>query len=146
MSTAPESKTVAIAKEYFKRLDARSPTILELFTQDVQFYFPKFGIGRGPSAILEAMTGIGGRVESVEHAYDSFVFIPSGSHLAVEGTTRGQLKNGIGWAAGQTPGGRFCNIFQFRDELICRLHIYLDPDYGGEDAARFLWGRTDRAW
>jgi len=30
---------------------------------------------------------------------------------------------------GKTPGGRFCNVFKFRDGRISSLHIYLDPDY-----------------
>jgi hypothetical protein len=66
--------------------------------------------------------------------------------MTVEGTTRGQMKNGKSWAAGTTPGGRFCNVFQFRGQLISRLHIYLDPDYVSEDAPRFLWGKEDRTW
>ena len=43
---------------------------------------------------------------------------------------------------GKTPGGRFCNVFKFRDGRISSLHIYLDPDYTGEDEARFRRGRT----
>jgi hypothetical protein len=117
-----------------------------LFTEDAQIFFPKFGIGRGRTAILEAMSGVGVRVQSVEHASDSFVYIASGNLLAVEGTTRGVLKNGVRWAAGETPGGRFCNVFEFRGDLICRVHIYLDPDYGGEDKERFLWGHGNRTW
>ncbi|PYU50807.1 MAG: hypothetical protein DMG53_02535 [Acidobacteria bacterium] len=44
-----------------------------------------------------------------------------------------------------TPGGRFCNVFKFRDGRIMSLHIYLDPDYTGEDEARFRW-RKNRKW
>jgi SnoaL-like domain len=146
MTASTQHPTVAIAKEYFARLDAGSPTLLDLFTEDAQFYFPKFGIGHGRAAILEAMTGMGGSIQSIEHPSDSFVYIPSGNLLAVEGTSRGVLKNGGRWAAGETPGGRFCNVFEFRGDLICRVHIYLDPDYGGEDQRRFLWGHTNRAW
>jgi hypothetical protein len=146
MTASSQHETVAIAKEYFARLDASSPTLLDLFTEDAQIFFPKIGIGRGRTAILEVMSGLGGRVQSVEHASDSFVYIATGNLLAVEGTTRGVLKNGVRWAAGETPGGRFCNVFEFRGDLICRVHIYLDPDYGGEDAERFLWGRGNRTW
>jgi hypothetical protein len=32
-------------------------------------------------------------------------------------------------AGGKTPGGRFCNLFKFRDGRISSVHIYLDPDY-----------------
>ena len=41
---------------------------------------------------------------------------------------------------------RLCNVFEFRGDLICRMHIYLDPDYGGEDKDRFLWGEGGRKW
>jgi hypothetical protein len=50
--------------------------------------------------------------------------------------------SGKSWAGGKTPGGRFCNVFKFRDGRISSLHIYLDPDYTGEDEARFRWVRT----
>lgn len=43
---------------------------------------------------------------------------------------------------GKTPDGRFCNAFKFRDGRISSLHIYLDPDYAGEDEARFRWGKN----
>jgi hypothetical protein len=50
------------------------------------------------------------------------------------------------WKGGETPGGRFCNVFEFRGERIARVNVYLDPDYLGEDEARFRWGRKDRRW
>ncbi len=49
------------------------------------------------------------------------------------------------WKGGETPGGRFCNVFEFRDDRIARVHVYLDPDYLGEDEPRFRWGH-DRRW
>jgi len=146
MTGATEHNNVSIAKEYFARLDAGSPALLELFTEDAQIYFPKFGIGRGRQAIIEVLTGLGGTIQSIQHPSDSFVYIQSGNHLAVEGTSRGVLKNGAHWAAGETPGGRFCNVFEFRGNLICRVHIYLDPDYGGADQQRFLWGDRQQSW
>lgn len=146
MSASKGHDTVSVAKEYFARLDAGSPSLLDLFTEDAQIYFPKFGIGRGRTAILEVLSGLTGKIQSVEHASDSFVYIRSGNRLAVEGTTRGVLKDGVRWAAGETPAGRFCNVFEFRANLICRVHIYLDPDYGGEDKDRFMWGESGRSW
>jgi ketosteroid isomerase-like protein len=146
MTGATEHNKVSLAKEYFARLDAGSPALLELFTEDAQIYFPKFGIGRGRQAILEVLSGLGSTIQSVQHPSDSFVYIQSGNYLAVEGTSRGVLKSGAHWAAGETPGGRFCNVFEFRGDLICRVHIYLDPDYGGADTQRFLWGERQQSW
>ena len=34
------------------------------------------------------------------------------------------------------------NVFKFRDGRIASLHIYLDPDYTGDDEARFRWGKS----
>jgi len=68
----------------------------------------------------------------------------SGDYLVVEGTSHGKM-SGKSWAGGQTPGGRFCNLFKFTDGRISSLRIYLDPDYTGEDEARFRWGRN-RHW
>jgi hypothetical protein len=134
-----------VAEQYFARLDAGSPELLDLLTDDVQIYFPKFGIGRGKQAFVEALTGLGSIVQSIEHLTESFTYIQEANRLAVEGTTRGALKTGARWAAGETPGGRFCNVFEFRGDLISRVHIYIDPDYAGEDKDRFLWG-VDRTW
>jgi len=147
MTTAVEElDLVAIVREYFRRVDAGSPTLLELFAEDAQFYFPKFGIGQGRDSLLTVLTRLGDVMASVEHDTSSYLFIRSGNRLAVEGTTRGVLKNGETWEAGKTPTGRFCNIYEFRGDLITRLHVYLDPDYTGQDESSFLWGREGRRW
>ena len=139
-----ENKDVAL--EYFRRLDLRDPSVLDLFTDDFTFYFPKYGLGRGRDQLLEVMAGLGTVVASTSHEPSDYRFLPSGDHLVVEGTTSGATLSGATWAAGKTPGGRFCNVFQFRDGRISRLAVYLDPDYAGENAAGFLWGRDGRAW
>jgi hypothetical protein len=141
-----DRRQVALTEEYFRRLDAGRPDLADLMTDDVQIYFPKFGIGRGKGVLAEIGMGLGGTVEAMEHDYRTYTFICSGSFVVVEGTTRGRMKNGKSWAAGVTPGGRFCNVFQFRGDLISQVHVYLDPDYVSEDAPRFLWGRDGRTW
>jgi hypothetical protein len=80
----------------------------------------------------------------IRHDYDTLTFIPSGDYLVVEGTSHGKM-SGKYWAGGKTPGGRFCNVFKFRDGRIFSLHVYLDPGYTGEDEARFRWGKN-RHW
>jgi ketosteroid isomerase-like protein len=145
-TTETDRQQIALAQEYFRRVDAGRADLPDLLTEDVEFYFPKFGIGRGKAAFGELAAGMGRVFEFVEHDYRGYSFICSGTTLVVEGTTRGELKNGRSWAAGETPGGRFCNVFQFRGDLISRVYIYLDPDYGSEDTSRFLWGREGRTW
>jgi len=76
-----------------------------------------------------------------QHDYDRLNFIPSADYLIVEGTSQGRM-SGKSWAGGKTPGGSFCNVFKFRDGRISSLRIYLDPDYAGEDEARFRWSKN----
>jgi ketosteroid isomerase-like protein len=123
------------------RADQGRPDILELFHEDAEIYFPKFGFGSGRNSFLEMFKGFEGTLEYIQHDYDRLIFVPSADHLVVEGTSQGRM-SGKSWAGGKTPGGRFCNVFKFRDGRISSLHIYLDPDYTGEDEARFRWVRT----
>ena len=141
-----DSNNIELAKEYFRRVDAGAEDLLDLFTDDVQIYFPKFGIGRGKMAIVELATGLQRLLSEAHHDFSDYLFLPNGRFLAVEGTTQGRTPGGKTWSAGQTPGGRFCNVFEFDGDLISRVHIYLDPDYGGDDEARFAWGRDGRSW
>lgn len=139
-----DQEKIAIAKDYFIKADQGSPEILSLFHQEIELYFPKFGFGFGKESFLEMIKGFEGILESIVHDYDSLQFMPSGDFLIVEGTSKGTL-NGKTWQGGETSGGRFCNVFRFRDNLIVSIHVYLDPDYTGEDEARFRWGKN-RAW
>ena len=141
-----EDRNVAMTKEYFVRGDARRADYLELFHSEFQLYFPKFGIGHGRQSLLDMVAGFNGELESIEHDFSTYTFIATGPYVVVEGTTRGSMTNGKSWEGGKTPGGRFCNVFEFRDNLIARVHVYLDPDYVSEDDARFRWGREGRSW
>jgi ketosteroid isomerase-like protein len=145
-TAATDNDLIATAKEYFRRGDAGRADLVDLFTDDVQIYFPKFGIGKGKEAIAELAGGLMGALDSIAHDIDSYLYHPSGNHLTVEGTTRGVAKNGLAWSGGETAGGRFCSVFEFRDGLIARMHIYMDPDYVSEDRGRFLWGVDGRRW
>ena len=143
---AENQSHVAVARDYFRLLDAGDAAILELFTRDAQVYFPKYGVGTGGAGFLEIATGLGSVLSATTHDSKDYLYIGSGDYLVVEGTTSGTLKDGRQWKATETPTGRFCSVFQFRDNRIARLSIYLDPDYGGDDEARFLWGREGRRW
>ncbi|NPT56393.1 nuclear transport factor 2 family protein [Paraburkholderia elongata] len=137
---------ISTVKEYFRRIDREFPA--ELFIEDFQFFFPKFGIGRGFDALMELARGIEPTRLSSLHHVDDLLYIEQGNLVAAEGTTEGTSSDNVEWCGGQTPGGRFCSIFEFNDEgLIKRMHVYLDPDYTGADTARFLWPqRTKVEW
>ena len=136
---------VEVAKEYFRRMDAGREDVVDLFTEDVQIYFPKFGVASGKTAIFDLAARLLATLNEISHDVDRLTCVVQGDMVVTEGMTRGVTKSGVAWAGGETPGGRFCNVFHFRDGRIDRVHIYLDPDYGGEDRNRFLWG-TDRRW
>jgi len=135
------SRRVSI-RRYFRYVDDRDPRLFDLFTDDVELYFPKFGFGKG----IDAMRTFGGRmaamVEQLEHDIDGLAFFDCDSTIIVEGTERGVLISGKQFPDGGVSQGRFCNVFRFRGEKIASVHIYTDPDFGSEDAqrVRFLQG------
>jgi ketosteroid isomerase-like protein len=143
VSSLHDQNRIKVVQDYFKLSDQGRQEILELFHEDAEIYFPKFGVGLGRQSLLEMWKGFEGSVEFIQHDYDTMTFIPSGDYIVVEGTSHGTL-SGKTWTGGQTPGGRFCNVFRFRDDRISSVHIYLDPDYTGEDASRFRWGKNRR--
>src|SRR2546430_9690801 len=91
---------IRIAREYFMRSDHGRPDILELFHEDAEIYFPKFGFGFGRQSFLEMVKGFEGSLEYIQHDYDSFTFIPAGDYLIVEGTSQGRM-SGKSWAGGK---------------------------------------------
>jgi len=142
--TDEQRKSVAI--EYFKAFDAGGVTstggsILELFAADAQVYFPKWGIANGREEIGRLFAELGGQFRYVVHHIAYYNWIFSGSDLlAVEGTTHGEHIEGA-WRAGvvEHGAGRWCDVMEIRDFLIQRCFIYLDPDFGCKDTARYPW-------
>ena len=144
--TERNDRMVAAAKKYFEELDGgRIPT--ELFAADVEFFFPKFGIGRGLDELGQLGMGLYSAGLRMQHHRDRLNYIVGGSHVVVEGATEGHDGAGHSWKGGETPGGRFCSTFDFDDQgLIKRMYIYLDPDYTSADQDRFRWKRAAPRW
>ncbi|SRR6266542_1173635 len=140
-----ESILLGVVEQYFIRSDAGRADVFDLFTEDVQIFFPKFGIATGKDAFRELGAGLLSSLRELVHDLSDFKYVVGRNTVVVEGTTRGTARSGDRWEGGETPGGRFCSTFEFRDGLIARMHIYLDPDYTSLDRERFLWG-TDRRW
>lgn len=143
--TMTEAAMLEAARQYFIRGDAGRADTLDLFTDDVQIYFPKFGVTHGKAGFGELAAGLLGSLSAFAHDLSTFEWTVTRDTVVVEGTTYGADRAGRTWRGGETPGGRFCSVFRFRDGLIARMHIYLDPDYASQDSERFLWGR-DRRW
>jgi SnoaL-like domain len=139
-----DQEKIKIAREYFIRADLGRADLMDLFWPEAEIYYPKFGLGFGRESFYEMVKGYKDVLEHIQHDYDGMLFISSGEYVVAEGTSHGKM-GGKSWEGGKTPGGRFCNVFKFHEDRITSLHVYLDPDYTGEDNARFRWGK-DRKW
>src|SRR5213076_1773936 len=132
--TMTDEQRKSVALEYLKAFDNKGVTsnggsILDLFADDAQVFFPKWGLATGKKQIGQLFTDFGGLIQSILHDYATFNWIMTGTDVfACEGTR-----------AGVTHGGRWCDVFEVRDFLIQRCFIYLDPDYAGLDTERYPW-------
>jgi hypothetical protein len=127
-------------------MDAGREDIYDLLSEDFQFYFPKFGFGFGRGALERCSGGVAATLRSFAHDPGSFRFIEGADGVVLEGCCYGETISGSPFAGGKTPGGRFCGVYRFQGKLIVSIHVYLDPDYGGADEARLLWGHDGRQW
>ena len=144
--TMTDEQRKQVALEYLKGFDNGGVTssgrsILDLFSSDAQVYFPKWGLAKGREQIGKLFSDVGGTIKSIAHHDSEFNWIFSGGDLLVcEGTSHGEHADGP-WRAGNPEwgAGRWCDVFEIRDDLIQRCFIYLDPDYAGKDTARYPW-------
>src|SRR3954449_12528234 len=140
--TDEQRKSVAL--EYLKAFDHGGVTstggsILDLFAEDAQVYFAKWGLAEGREQIGQMFGDVGATLKFIKHDYASFNWIMTGTDLfACEGTSFGEHQDAA-WRAGVTHAGRWCDVFEVRDFLIQRCFIYLDPDYAGRDTDRYPW-------
>ena len=147
--TMTDEQRKSVALEYLKAFDNGGVTstggsILDLFADDAQVYFGKWGLANGKEQIGQLFGDVGATIESIRHDYANFNWIMTGSDLfACEGTSYGRHQDGD-WRAGVTHAGRWCDVFEVRDFLIQRVFIYLDPDYAGKDTDRYPWLSADR--
>ena len=105
-----DQEKIEIAREYFMRADQGRPDIVELFHEDAEIYFPKFGIGLGRNSFLEMVKGFEGALEYIQHNYDQFTFIPSADHLVVEAPHRAACS--VSRGPGQNSQRTFLQPFQ----------------------------------
>lgn len=124
-----DARRTEIVREYFCRVDAGDPTLIDLYTDDVELYFPKFGFGRGIDDMVDFAQRIGADLGSLTHDIDGLEFVVAGDRVVVEGAERGTTADGTPWPDGRVSTGRFCNVFTFRGLLISSVRIYTDPDF-----------------
>lgn len=98
MHSDPDDKRINAARDYFRLADQGRPEVLELFHEDAEIYFPKFGFGFGRQSFLEMTDGFAGTLEFIRHDYDALTFIPAGGTMSwwrVPPTARSQEKRGL---------------------------------------------------
>jgi hypothetical protein len=144
--TMTDEQRKSVALEYLKAFDNAGVTstgdsILDLFADDAQVYFPKWGLANGKEEIGQLFGDVGATLKWIRHDYSHFNWVFSGSDVVVaEGTSSGEHQDGP-WRAGVPDwgAGRWCDVFEIRDFKIQRVFIYLDPDYAGADTERYPW-------
>jgi len=144
--TMTNEQRKSVALEYLKAFDNGGKTsnggsILDLFDDIAQVYFPKWGLANGKAEIGKLFGDVGSTIKAIRHDYANFNWIFGGGDMLVcEGTSYGVHRDGP-WRAGvpEWGAGRWCDVFEIRDWKIQRVFIYLDPDYAGKDTARYPW-------
>jgi hypothetical protein len=86
--TMTDEQRKSVALEYLKAFDnggvtSAGDSILELFAEDAQVYFPKWGIANGKEEIGQLFGDVGGTLKSIRHDYASFSWVFSGSDVVV---------------------------------------------------------------
>ena len=95
--TDEQRKSVAL--EYLKAFDNGGTTsdggsILDLFAEDAQVYFPKWGLATGREQIGVMFGDVGGTLASITHDYASFNWVMTGTDtFACEGTSHGEHRD-----------------------------------------------------
>jgi hypothetical protein len=93
--TMTDEQRKSIALEYLKAFDnggitSTGGSILDLFADDAQVLFPKWGLATGRDQIGQMFTDLGGRLKSITHDYAHFNWILTGTDtLVCEGTSFG---------------------------------------------------------
>ena len=145
MTTSVESRIETI-RTYFRKVDAKDATLLDLFTDDVRFFFPKFGEASGKAALAVFAERIGIEAAELAHDIDGLVFTVDGDRIAVEGREWGRTAEGRAWPDGEISRGRFANVFEFEGPLISRTFIYVDPDFTSGDRTRVALYRPEASF
>lgn len=133
---AQASLRLETLRTYFRRVDAADPALMDLFTDDVEFFFPKFGAARGKAAIAAFGQRMAAHLAEIGHDIEGLNFIVAGDRIAVEGREWGVTHAGRRWPDGVVSQGRFCGVFEFAGAFISRISIYVDPDFASEDKDR----------
>ena len=76
MDSSQDDKRIQVTREYFRLADQGRREVLELFHDEAEIYFPKFGFGFGRESLFEMVKGFDGVLEFIQHDYEKLTFIP----------------------------------------------------------------------
>ena len=91
--TMTDEQRKSVALEYLKAFDNKGVTssggsILDLFADDAQVFFPKWGLATGKPQIAQLFTDFSALLRHILHDYGSFNWVMTGSDVfACEGTS-----------------------------------------------------------
>ena len=137
--TAQTQKRHEIIRRYFMYVDTRDARIFDLYTEDVELFFPKFGRVRGKDSMRRFGERMSAMIRKLEHDVDGLHFIDgTGDSIVVEGREWGEMADGTPFPDGEISKGFFCNVFEFRGDLISAVRIYVDPDFPNLDTVRIM--------
>lgn len=126
---------IALAKAYFAAF-ATAADVEEQLHPELEFFFPRFGVGHGAEAYARLTRGLSGYWDQVDFDIDNFSYIAAGSSVVVEGTSSGCLPGGVHFR-----GHRFCAVLEIKRQLITRLYFYTDPDMASQQPSPVTWNR-----
>lgn len=138
MNTRPNrEEAIELARTFLTTLDAQGD-FFSLITDDVELTFPKWGTVQGKANLGSFFQALGSYVAAIHHRPETFQFLvgerDGEARVCIEGLSEGRLHNGKAWTA-----GRFSVIYDFRERLVSRIGIYIDPDYVDDTAGHYPW-------
>src|SRR5438093_1396072 len=124
--TMTDEQRRSVALEYLKAFDNGGVTstggsILDLFAEDAQVYFPKWGLANGKKEIGKLFGDVGGTITSIVHHYSHFNWVIAGDTVVCEGTSHGEHRDGP-WRAG---------VPEWAAEVALRVEdVAIEPEIG----------------
>ena len=110
--TDEQRKSVAL--EYLKAFDNKGVTstggsIMDLFADDAQVFFPKWGLATGKKQIGQLFTDFGAGIKSILHDYATFNWTRPAPTSSLSKARASRSKDGP-WRAGVSHAGRWCDV------------------------------------
>jgi len=137
-----DERRIALATAFLQIVDEQGD-LSAIVTDDLQMTFPKWGTCQGTKDFPTYFGDLGAYIARIRHHPETFLYLVGDDHIAIEGLSSGELRDGSRWPHKEATG-RFCTVFGFRGDRISHVRIHIDPDYADATADHYPW-RRDRA-